>query len=42
VAVDLRPVQAALDHVDDADRIVQALLTGRLFRSEQDADAVRP
>jgi hypothetical protein len=38
VMVDMRAVQAALDHVYDADRIVQELLTGRLFRTEQEAD----
>jgi hypothetical protein len=42
VMVDMRAVQAALDHVYDADRIVQELLTGRLFRTEQEADATRP
>jgi hypothetical protein len=41
IMVDVRAVQAALDHVYDADRIVRELLTGRLFRSEQEADAVR-
>jgi hypothetical protein len=34
--VDVRAIQAALDHVYDADRIVQELLTGRLFRTEAD------
>jgi hypothetical protein len=42
VMVDVRAVQAALDHVYDADRIVQELTTGRLFRSEQEADAAAP
>jgi hypothetical protein len=39
IMVDVRAVQAALDHVYDADRIVRELLTGRLFRTEQEADA---
>ena len=39
VMVDVRAVQAALDQVYDADRIVRELLTGRLFRTEQEADA---
>jgi len=42
VMVDVRAIQAALDHVYDADRIVRELTTGRLFRSEQEADAVAP
>ncbi|HWP37906.1 MAG TPA: S46 family peptidase [Gemmatimonadales bacterium] len=37
VMVDMRAVQAALEHVYDAHRIVQELLTGRLFRTEQEA-----
>lgn len=41
IMVDVRAVQAALDHVYDADRIVQELLTGRLFATEAEADAVR-
>ncbi len=39
VMVDVRAIQAALDVVYDADRIVQELLTGRLFRTEQEVDA---
>jgi len=41
VMVDARAIQAALDVVYDADRIVQELLTGRLFRTEAEADAGR-
>jgi hypothetical protein len=39
IMVDARAIQAALDHVYDADRIVQEVLTGRLFRTEAEADA---
>ena len=39
VMVDVRAIQAALDVVYDADRIVQELLTGRMFRTEQEVDA---
>ncbi|HSM16454.1 MAG TPA: S46 family peptidase [Gemmatimonadales bacterium] len=42
VMVDVRAIQAALDHVYDADRIVRELVTGQLFRSEQEADAAAP
>ncbi len=42
VMVDVRAIQAALDHVYDADRIVRELTTGRLYRSEQEADAATP
>jgi hypothetical protein len=42
VMVDVRAIQAALDHVYDADRIVRELVTGQLFRSEQEADAATP
>jgi len=42
IMVDVRAVQAAMDHVYDADRIVQELLTGRLFRTEVEADRARP
>jgi hypothetical protein len=38
IMVDVRAVHAALDHVYDADRIVRELETGRLFRTEQEAD----
>ena len=38
VMVDTRAIQAALDVAYDADRIVQELLTGRLFRTEAEAD----
>jgi hypothetical protein len=40
IMVDARAIEAALDHVYDADRIVRELLTGRLFRTEQEADRV--
>jgi hypothetical protein len=40
VMVDARAVQAALDHAYDADRIVQELVTGTLFRTEAEADQV--
>jgi len=39
IMVDARAIQAALDHVYDADRIVQELLTGELFNTEAEADA---
>jgi hypothetical protein len=39
VMVDVRAIRAALDEVYDADRIVQELLTGRLFETEAEADA---
>jgi hypothetical protein len=42
VMVDVRAIQAALDHVYDADRIVQELTTGWLYHSEQEADAATP
>ena len=41
VMVDARAIYAALDHVYDADRIVQELITGRLFQTEVEADVVR-
>jgi hypothetical protein len=41
VMVDARAIHAALDVVYDADRIVQELLTGRLFRTEAEADVGR-
>ena len=40
VMVDARAIHAALDNVYDADRIVQELVTGRLFQTETEADAV--
>lgn len=42
VMVDVRAIQAALDHVYDADRIVRELTTGRLYHSEEEADAATP
>lgn len=39
VMVDVRAIRAALDQVYDADRLVQELLTGRLFETEREADA---
>jgi hypothetical protein len=41
IMVDVRAVHASLDHVYDADRIVQELLTGRLLATETEADAIR-
>ena len=41
IMVDARAVSEALDFVYDADRIVQELRTGRLYRSEAEADAIR-
>ena len=41
VMVDLRAVLASLDAVYGAHRVLQELRTGRLVRSEQDADAPR-
>jgi Peptidase S46 len=41
IMVDARAVQAALDHAYDADRIVEELLTGRLFETEVEADRAR-
>ena len=38
VMVDVRAIQAALDHVYGAHRVLQELLTGRLFRTEAEAD----
>jgi hypothetical protein len=40
IMADARAVHAALDHAYDADRIVQELLTGRLFATEAEADRV--
>jgi hypothetical protein len=39
VMVDVRAIEAALDHVYDLDRIVQEVRTGRLFATELEADA---
>jgi hypothetical protein len=39
VMVDVRAIEAALDHVYDLDRIAQEVRTGRLFATEQEADA---
>jgi len=39
VMVDVRAIEAALDQVYDLDRIAQEVRTGRLFATEQDADA---
>jgi len=41
VMVDVRAIQEALDEVYDADRIVLEVLTGRLARTEAEADAAR-
>ncbi len=41
VMVDARAIQAALDKAYDAHRVLQELRTGRLVRSEQEADAPR-
>lgn len=39
IMVDVRAIEAALDHVYDLDRIVQEVRTGRLFATEREADA---
>ena len=41
VAVDIRAILAALDHVYDMDRLVLELTTGRLATTEADADRIR-
>jgi hypothetical protein len=41
VMVDVRAIREALDDVYDLDRIVQELLTHRLYRTEAEADAVK-
>ena len=41
VMVDVRAIQAALDHVYDADRVVLELLTGELVETEAEADRPR-
>jgi hypothetical protein len=40
IMVDVRAIKEAMDKVYDADRIVQEILTHRLFRTEAEADAV--
>lgn len=40
IMVDARAILAALDHAYDLDRIVQELVTGRVFATEAEADAV--
>ena len=39
IMVDVRAIREAMDKVYDADRIVQEILTHRLFRTEAEADA---
>jgi hypothetical protein len=39
IMVDVRAIQEAMDKVYDADRIVQEILTHRLFRTEAEAEA---
>jgi hypothetical protein len=41
IMVDVRAIREALDHVYDLDRIVQEVLTGRLFTTEAEADQGR-
>jgi hypothetical protein len=41
IMVDVRAIREALDHVYDLDRIVQEVLTGRLFTTEAEADQAR-
>jgi hypothetical protein len=41
IMVDVRAIREALDNVYDADRIVLEILTGRLARTEAEADAIR-
>jgi hypothetical protein len=41
IMVDVRAIRAALDQVYDADRIVVELETGRLYETEEAADAAR-
>jgi len=41
IMVDVRAIREALDKVYDADRIVLEVLTGRLARTEAEADAIR-
>jgi hypothetical protein len=38
--VDVRAIREALDHVYDLDRIVQEVMSGRVFATEAEADAV--
>jgi hypothetical protein len=42
IMVDARAILAALDDAYDLDRIVRELLTGRVFATEAEADAVAP
>jgi hypothetical protein len=42
VVVDVRAIREALDDVYDLDRIVQELITHRVYRTEAEADAVKP
>lgn len=41
IMVDVRAIREALDKVYDADRIVLEILTGRMVRTEAEADAIR-
>jgi hypothetical protein len=41
IMVDVRAIQAAMDHVYDADRIVLELTTQQLYQTEEEADATR-
>jgi hypothetical protein len=41
IMVDVRAIQAALDHAYDADRILMEATTGTLYRTEAEADAAR-
>ncbi len=41
IMVDVRAIQAALDHAYDADRILMEAVTGTLYRTEAEADAAR-
>ncbi|UCF39768.1 MAG: S46 family peptidase [Gemmatimonadota bacterium] len=41
IMVDVRAIRATLDHVYDLDRIVSELDSGRLFTTEEEADAAR-
>jgi hypothetical protein len=39
--VDVRPIEAALEHGYDFDRLLAELKTGRVYRTEQEAEAAR-
>jgi hypothetical protein len=39
--VDVRAIEAALEHGYDFDRVLAEIETGRVFRSEQEAEAAR-